>query len=612
MNSAASSRAPTLHPGAPRQGREGVPLLHPAAPLQGCEERHAHAAPQGPEDRNWRQDYFDRVRPVVGQGLLRRKLAVWDLGHGYLAAEALARTGLTSQVWFDDGPPRGAVVRSLGRQLSACASRGEALLCFCRDHNEWETDWDLTTAPPELDRLRACLGGTSRPDLLLARGGEGAGEIAAAAVEAGVPLVMTFVPAASSATAVQVVWLPEARCSAEAVVQACRRLEALPLLDLDRHENHIDGLEARSMALGLAWWILLRAGGATRADLELPIVEQGRCLVVRGQPSWPWAARFLSAGRGLDALLAELGRGGVRYRPPPDLLRGQRLLVLGLGTASLLCAEAHLVARRIVLVDGKEVSPYNPVRQVYGTRHVGRPKAEALAEILRDRLDPTTQWTAGQEGDVRYVSSGTQSIGAVRLHLTAADPDSEERFGVLLDQVQPTMAIVGMGRTRDDNFLATSELRRRGIRHITPSAFPGVTHFKHILTDGSLGPCYDCLQGHLMVDAGPGPTLTEAQRELFYGGTQPATLAETYPSAHSLLRLVHDLALPRGARPPYLLAELAAERACFVGANRAERTADGEWLYGVDQPFSLVTYGVEDLAAGTGAERPCSCGRVNR
>jgi hypothetical protein len=95
---------------------------------------------------------------------------------------------------------------------------------------------------------------------------------------------------------------------------------------------------------------------------------------------------------------------------------------------------------------------------------------------------------------------------------------------------------------------------------------------------------------------------------MFYGGSQPATLAETLPSAHSLLRLVVDLGLPRGARPAYLLAELAAERTCLVGSNRAEQSPAGGWLYGLAQPFSMVSYGVEDVLA-TGLRTACSCGR---
>jgi hypothetical protein len=119
------------------------------------------------------------------------------------------------------------------------------------------------------------------------------------------------------------------------------------------------------------------------------------------------------------------------------------------------------------------------------------------------------------------------------------------------------------------------------------------------------------LQGHLAIDGGAGPSLSPDEQQMFYGGTQPATLAETLPSAHSLLRLARDLALPPAARPPYLQAQLAGERNCLVGANRAERDAAGGWLYGVDRPFKMVSFGIADIV-GSRAEQPCPCGRVNR
>lgn len=553
-------------------------------------------------DATWREAYFDRVRPVVGETLARARAVFWDLGHGHLAAEALARTGLRHQVWLDEAPPDGAFLRSLGRWAAVQGRRGEALASACTEHNTFETEWSLVSRPARLDELRRAL--AEQPNVLIARGDEQARDVAAAAIDAGTPLVMTFVPA-SALGALHVVWIPGAACSVDQVLEACATLAGLPALDLDLPASHVDGLEARSGALALASWILLRT---SRPDLERPLVAEGRVILARGRPDWPWAVRFLAP----TEITPLLERAAPRYTPPLALLRDQRLLVIGLGTASLFCVEAAgLLAREVLLVDAKEVSPYNPVRQVYGTRHIGEPKADALARILARRLDPGADWQTSTEGPVSWRTSGPCRLGAARLHLTMANPGAEDQLVELLDIFRPTLAVVGMGRTHDDNFMVTAELRRRGIRHITPSAFPGVTHYKHIVTDGASGPCYDCLQGHLVVDAGPGPSLTEAQRELFYGGTQPATLAETYPSAHSLLRLAQDLALPRGARPAYLAAELAAERACLVGSNRAERANDGQWLYGVDRPLAMVAFGLEDLVAGTGAERPCSCGRLN-
>jgi hypothetical protein len=286
------------------------------------------------------------------------------------------------------------------------------------------------------------------------------------------------------------------------------------------------------------------------------------------------------------------------------------VLVIGLGTASLLCGELpQMVGGDLFFVDCKAVSPFNPVRQIYGTEQIGQHKGEALCALLARRLDPAGSWQRTERGPLRCWR-GDRTLGWSDLRLRAADRASVKRFGELLDETQPTLAVVAMGRSRDDNFVAAAELRRRGIRHLTPTAFPGVSHFKHIVTDGSDGPCYDCLQGHLAVDGGAGPTLQPDEREMFYGGTQPATVAETYPSAFSLLRLARDLGLPPAARPGYLRAQLAAERCCFVGANRVERSG-ASWLYGVALPFSMVTYGIEDLV-GSRAEEHCPCGRINR
>ena len=554
-----------------------------------------------------RQTYLTRVLSLLGGEFFSAHVAIWDLGLHYLAAEALARTGLSSQTWFDAGIAGGAMCRSLGGGLAGLP-RGQALAAHCAQHNPLLEATQLQTRPPRLEDLEAWLV-RRRPALLLASG-HGDPDLArglvAAATNSGIPLILTFVPWAAAAHCVQLVWRPDSTADLGQLRDAAGALAALEGLDLDRPEHHPAGLEARSMALSLARWVL-SPGAPPRPDLEAPLMEQGRALVVRGRPEWPWSTLFL---RPEPEVIAQLGqRSRARYPPPLALLGQQRLLVIGLGTASLFCAEAGLLASHLCLLDGGEVSPFNPVRQVYGAGLVGQPKPGALSRILRGRYAPGASWDRTEDGPLTVWSHGEASVSHADLRLSRLVPGSTARFEQVLDTFQPTVAVVGMGRSKDDNFTATAALRRRGIRHITPTAFPAVTHFKHILTDGEHGPCYDCIQGHLPLDAGAGPTLAPAEREIFYGGTQPATLAETLPSAHSLLRLSLDLALPQAARPPYLRRELAAERVCFVGANRAERQ-DPRWLYGVDRPFAMVTYGVADLLGGENGSR-CACGRTN-
>lgn len=550
-----------------------------------------------------RASYYERVKPLLGDTLARARLLVWDLRTGYLPAEALARSGLLHQVWLDEGEAQGAFCRSLGWHHRGI-ERSRALEAEIRDHNRWEPGFEIEAHGRTSTRLRDRLSHVV-PDLILARADADAEAVARLALERGVSLLLTSTPASSVADSLVLVWTPGCQVPAEQVLSTARWLGSLPALDPDVPRHHVQGLEAGSLSLSLARWLLGRPG-LRRPDLDQPIVEEGRILLARGEPAWPWSTRFL---RPTPEVLALLSRPVPRWFPTLELLRGERLLVLGLGTASLFCAEASLLSPHLCLLDAKEVSPFNPVRQVYGTDDIGRPKPEALAAILRRRVAPGDGWTVHDDGPLKVWARAWCSISEGTLHLREDDDDSRACFEAILDRFRPTLAVVGMGRGKDDNFTATTILRRRGIRHITPSAFPAVTHYKHVLTDGERGPCYDCIQGHLPLDGGAGPTLADPIRELYYGGTQPATLAETLPSAHSLLRLAIGLALPRPARPAFLTAELDAERVCFVGANLAER-GPGGWLYGVDRPFAMVTYGVSDLV-GSGKDRRCACGRLN-
>lgn len=556
---------------------------------------------------SWRETYFQRVRPVLGETLASGRIFVWGLEYGYLVAEALARTGLRQQTFFDEGiaSAGGAFCRSLGVE-HAGRPRSAALEAHIRGHNHFEEDWQLEGAPRDCGQLlERCK--ISAPRLLVGALDDHAPDLLRAAMDHGIPTVLTLCPRVATPSCVQLVYHPQSAVDRDALLSSARELAALPALPDGGFAHHLERLEAASMALGLCRWLLAPERPA-RPDLDGRIIEGGAAVVLRGESSWPWSVRFARP----SAQIAALCSGGeARYLPPSSLRRSSRILVLGLGTASLFCGEALAMGKELILLDSKEVSPFNPVRQIYPTSRIGQPKAEALAEVLAHRVAPAQRAEWRQEGELKVLEAGAHRFTAASLHLSARDPAARRRFGELLDTLAPDLAVVGMGRSKDDNFLATAELRKRGIRHITPTAFPGVSHFKHIVTDGTEGPCYDCLQGHLAIDGGAAPTLSQEERDVFYGGTQPATLAETLPSAHSLLRLAADLSLPSAARPAYLRRELAAERCCWVGANRVERIDEGGWLYGVDRPFRLVTYGIGDLV-GSRAEQRCPCGRVNR
>ena len=190
-------------------------------------------------------EYYDRVRPLLGEAFFQSEVCVWGLDFGYLAAEALARTGIKRQVWFDSGDASRALCRSLGWQHQG-RPQAEALRDHCQAHNTLETDWSLDCLPMELAGLKRRFA-ADPPDLLLARGRDHSGEVARVALDHGVPMVMTFTPATSPVGCVHVVWVPGSAADPEAVISACEELAALPRRDLNQAAEHLEGIEARSI-----------------------------------------------------------------------------------------------------------------------------------------------------------------------------------------------------------------------------------------------------------------------------------------------------------------------------------------------------------------------------
>ena len=536
----------------------------------------ASVAPRGPAQ------YYQRVAPVVGESLRGRTVRVRGAAGLARALEALGRTGVTS---FSVPAAEADVGAALAEALGA--------------HNRWER-YDVTAseAPPTGTALVVGCGGP---------GGAGAGALAEAR-RAGVPAVLGWLLEGCVAPVARLVWLPELDADPAAARAADRRVAELDAVAAaDPRLRFLDWLDLNALCLAAATSVLVRSGPRARAELEDFWLGQRRVLLLHGSVHWPWEVRYPVLDRPL-ALAAESMPLPVR----PALTARARVLLLGCGTGSLFAGEAVRFFRQLVMADAKPFSAFNPVRQLAGTDHVdGKLKPFALQDVLAQRIAPDGAWDDETDGPVLWRRGMGYALGAAELFLRETDRASVARFEELCDRVRPDVAVVAMGRSRDDNFTACEILRRRGVRHVVPTAFPGATHYKHVLVDGADGPCYECLQNRLPVDAGPAPELTPEARELFYGGTQPATLAETLPSIYSLLRLTVELALPRSVRAPWLQERLAVGATCFVGGNRALRAPDGDgWLYGVRLPHQVVTYGVREVRAAVAGTRCRACGRA--
>ncbi|MFH1211130.1 MAG: hypothetical protein V1645_04420 [archaeon] len=546
-------------------------------------------------------DYMNRIIPVVGNHLRGKRMAFINLQFTHLVAEAFARCGVNDFLFIDSS----FVVEGSQMYMSygvnylrkSCA---QAVQDVFMQHNGFETEWSFVCKPSAtFEQLKSL-----SPDIIVAAGTVGeCKDYVSMARSLMIPaVVFTFFKGKQVMCLISII---DVKYGLDYSV-----LDE-PVEDLSGEPERLDFLEGSDLAANFSKAVLLMNTPFGREDIWEIVYTEQRNNILRGNDSWPWWILYGSR-KSSDSMLQLISEDSSRHIITPST--DERLMIIGLGTASLLAAESINFYRKLLLVDYKDFTIYNPVRQLASTSDIGKGKAFAVQQILADRLPGVLSATSltAEEGFVRTFRKQDFEITATSLQLKGCDRSSIDRFENILDYFRPTVVVVGMGQTRDDNYVATKILRGRGLRHVVPAAFPLATHYKHIVVDGSNGPCYSCLQGRLVVDAYGGPELTEEQREMFYGSgsyeeyTQPATIMETWPSVHSALRLCVQLSV--GEREQWFRNCVDNNQLCFVGASIRIRR-DDSYLYGVRLPGQVVVYSTDEILDLAVTDVCPDCGR---
>lgn len=548
------------------------------------------------------QQYLNRILPVVGYSLRNKTVAVFNPTITCLVADSLARCGVKNQLFFLNSTVRenDPLTLSYGRKYlgknSAWALKHELI-----NHNAFETEWQISISASRSAANIARVLTKSQVDLLV-----GGGDIKTCALlhrlskQTGIPAIIFMVfenlPINSLVCLVHPD-LPDYFPTIVKLIPPEKALSAIPL------SYRLNWLETLDLTMNFAKALLLRKTEYERADLEDLFFNQQRMVVLRGQANWPWWVYYLNPLEKIGYLEKVFAAAVYTFPPPVQALAEERVMIIGCGTGSLIIGELPNYFRKILLVDYKKFSIYNPVRQLIGTKQIGKKlKPFVLQELLSLRLRPQGPFgIRNYRRLAKSVDMAGYTISASELCLKESNAASQKKFIALLNWFKPTLAIVAMGKTYNDNFVACEILRKKGIKHIVPSAFPGATHFKNIVVDGLNGPCYECLQNNLPVDIDGAAELNTEAREMFYTDpadpTQPATIIETWPSAHAALRLAVELSLPNDLRPAWLLKLLKEEKTCLVGGNISaqDENENSAYLYGVAYPGQTVVYGVNDI-----------------
>ncbi len=539
-------------------------------------------------------EYLNRILPVVGHCLRDKTLAFCNLELTHTVAEAFARCGVKKLIFADSGIvwSGSQMELSYGRRVSSL-SVGMALERIFRSHNRFEKEWEFRQVH---DLSGLCF---ENLDLLVGAGNfSECKEIIELAKKKKIPTIVFS--SFEGRRANSVLSIVDVKNGLNfSIFEEDKKFES-------GRVDRLNLLEAADLAANLAKAILLRGTEYERADIEEIVYQQRRNNVIFGRDAWPWWVLFGSI-KSRKKMLNLLKRKS--NRDDRESGRKKSLMIIGCGTGSLLAGEAINHFQRILLVDCKNFSIYNSVRQLVGTADIGKSKVFVIQRLLSQRLGGKACRKSNKLA--KTVWKGNIEVSASELKIEDSDA-SLEKFRSLLEWFSPDVVEVGMG-TPETNYLATGILRKLKIPHLVTACFPLATHYKHIMVDGDNGPCYSCLQGSLPIDLEGGPEITEEQREMFYGfgqyeeKTQPATIIETWPSVHSALRLAIQLASKK--RQPWFSRCLKKEENCFVGTVNVVRK-DNYFLYGTYLPGQIVTFSSKELFASRGTLKCPDCGQV--
>jgi ThiF family len=317
--------------------------------------------------------------------------------------------------------------------------------------------------------------------------------------------------------------------------------------------------------------------------------------VYHGREAWPF-------WRGTQPPL-DPPRARTTRRSPS--LADKHVLLIGCGSvgseAARLLAAAGVT--RWTLVDGGEVSVFNPCRQWYGADEIGQPKVAALARRLPGRAEAIPR---------------------------ALGPDDTKALERLVEERRPDVTLLCAG-TADHDPLARA-LWRLGLPHVVACAYPQARFFEVDVVLPSPGPsqvstpCLHCFRGHLFRGAEPAPPMDDELASFLYQQldpeerrrlyvdlvAEPATAIETGRVAEITARCAAEVLAPTEARSFWFQRMLAESTTCLLGGNVVEHLGDetsDETSYGLTYPGQVVRLGLGDVA-GVEALRVCEvCGR---
>lgn len=565
-----------------------------------------------------KKDYYARILPVIGNTFTDKTVAFFGLDFTHQIADCLARGGIKSFVFVGnrkveqgDAIVYTYGVNSIGNgQVWVLANEFEKRNPFNKE------SWNIAnlSGHNNINEMAQSFRDIYRLDLIVAGGSWQDCKLAyEISKESGIPAIIFMLHKDLTVHSTVMVSHPDM----PNLDQAFLSIHEECVLNENNFMNRLSFLRVSDLAMNFVNALLLRDTKYYPPAFEKIFFNQNCNVVLYGKADWPWWVNYVNLSSHLKYLVDYYSQKvwwGIDCHY--SALQNKKVMVIGCGTASLLLAELVHYFNHVLMVDYKPFSSFNAVRQLPNTNEIkiGLVKPFLLQKIFTERLGGDN-W---QEGNFKYGSiwaTENHSLAAANLLLKDNDKQSVVKFKQLLEWFSPDVVVIAMGRTHDDNFTACRILREMNIKHVVPAVYPGAVAHRVVVVNGNQGPCYECHNHRLSIDATNvatgdlGHDVAEF-REMFYMSpddpTDPATIAETWPSVHTVLELTLQLGLPDVLRSIWFSQCLAQEQISFVGGVKVSTSLDGEGSYGVKYPGQVVVYSSDDILQ-QGNEYTCSC-----
>ncbi|MDO8669516.1 MAG: hypothetical protein Q7K65_04440 [Candidatus Buchananbacteria bacterium] len=553
-----------------------------------------------------RNQYYARVSKIVGNALEQQRISVFGYTHLAKAVELLASCGAfnfnLAQINDDEVVDFWQMVYNLGftannKQGFEISQYHLWLQSYLASHNEFEDRWQFSHDDPAY-----------RPTIVI-----GAGSIMncqRAYEEAQIknaPLVIGII-------------LNNGLVLASVVMPGDEFPWWELKLDIDNNKinRYCDSIDLNNQIANLAKAVMLLKTPWERKDIS-DLISRGKKDVLLAHPSWPWTAKYLNLKDETDLRWLESVMPKIFIKEKESLV-GKNILIVGLGSlGSLLADHFRVLGANIIGIDSKDISIFNPIRQLYPTSMIGRQKAHALPMLLAQKvfMGDELPWPKPDK-EVFQTGFGLQQFIGLNAYIED-DHRGQRKFEAVVKTFNPDLAILTTANPAE--FRMANILRQNNIPHIIGRCYPRARWFEATYIDGQNGPCFGCLQGHLY--KGAVPTLTEEQMAAYDPQAQipeegmlqaePATRIDTSRCCDTILRLSIQALNDEEKRAGWFSKMILQKRPCLIGGNTAELQADGQWSFDITAPGGAALYGVINFVGSeTETTKECLyCGQVN-